>query len=462
MLAARHDTTENDIVIESFESLFTDAKHCVATNPCKNTLAGYSLIMTDKKNRQQPADDFSDYFSSYFLLFVHSRLQYGDFLFGEESPLATGEVELGEAGEIYAVEALHLVAEMFEHTAHNPVAARVYFDADDVLAVADIAYCIGGNESVLEFKTVGKRLQVGFADVLVGLHLIYFLLLVRRVGEFLGEVAVVGEQKQTGGVAVETTDGVNPFGAGILHQVHYRLAFLGVVEGGYAVLGLVEQDIDELFGVDEFAAETHFVARLNLGTQFGNDFAVDGHDASLNVGIGFAARADARVGDVLVEADFVVVLLCGLWLFRPADASFLVVVVIELVKVVVVLVVLCAEPFGLAGRLSAMMSVVVLLLVIGGVVVFRGLVLLLAREVAVVGVAHVLVERAWLSVAVELVVARLEVVVAVEVAAFARSRVAVVAVAVELGFIVVPAVAAVAWSAGFVVVKCSHLLCCYS
>ena len=62
MVAARHDTTENDIVIESFESLINAAKHCVATNPCKNTLAGNSLIMTDKKNRQQTADDFSGYF----------------------------------------------------------------------------------------------------------------------------------------------------------------------------------------------------------------------------------------------------------------------------------------------------------------------------------------------------------------------------------------------------------------
>jgi len=62
MIAARHDTTENDIVIESFESLINAAKHCVATNPCKNPLAGNSLIMTDKKIVNNLLTIFSGYF----------------------------------------------------------------------------------------------------------------------------------------------------------------------------------------------------------------------------------------------------------------------------------------------------------------------------------------------------------------------------------------------------------------
>ena len=116
--------------------------------------------------------------ASIFLLFVHSRFQYGYFLFGEEAPFSARKVKFGEACEVNAVEAFYLVAKMFEHSAYNPVAPRVYFDAYDVLAVADITYSIGGNESVLEFKTVGKCLKVGFADVLVGFNLIDFLLLV--------------------------------------------------------------------------------------------------------------------------------------------------------------------------------------------------------------------------------------------------------------------------------------------
>jgi hypothetical protein len=81
MVAARHDTTENDIVIESFESLINAAKHCVATNPCKNTLAGYSLIMTDKKNRQQLADDFSVPSYSFVQSMLYFFISYFIFLF---------------------------------------------------------------------------------------------------------------------------------------------------------------------------------------------------------------------------------------------------------------------------------------------------------------------------------------------------------------------------------------------
>lgn len=63
-------------------------------------------------------------------LFVHSGLEYGHLLRGEETPLAAFEILLGQAGKVDAVEFRDAVAEVLEYAAHDTVAARVDFDSD--------------------------------------------------------------------------------------------------------------------------------------------------------------------------------------------------------------------------------------------------------------------------------------------------------------------------------------------
>ena len=57
--------------------------------------------------------------------------EYAYLLFCEKAPFAALYVFLGEAGVHNPVQAAYIITEKFKHTAHDAVAAAVYFNADN-------------------------------------------------------------------------------------------------------------------------------------------------------------------------------------------------------------------------------------------------------------------------------------------------------------------------------------------
>ena len=196
-----------------------------------------------------------------------------------------------------------MIAECLKDAAHDAVAARVDLDTG-LLAVGggDVAHSIGVDGTVVELNAVGDVLHVLLADGLVGPHLIDFLLYILRMGQLGCQVTVVGEQQHTGGVAVQSSHGVDALLAGTLHEVHDGLAAVGIVAGGDAVLGFVQQDVALLLGGYDLAVILYDVLGGNLHAEFGNDLAIDFDKALLDVFISHTARADAGVGHELVQA----------------------------------------------------------------------------------------------------------------------------------------------------------------
>ena len=125
-----------------------------------------------------------------------------------------------------------------------------------------------------------------------------------RVGEAVGEVAVVGEQQQALGVAVEATDREHPGLGG--HEVDHGRPALRVRRGGDHPGRLVEQVVDEPglhadlravdlddvdLGIDPPAEHRHL--------------AVHAHAPSLDQVLAGPAAAQPRLGQHLLEADAV-------------------------------------------------------------------------------------------------------------------------------------------------------------
>jgi len=67
------------------------------------------------------------------------------------------------------------------------------------------------------------------------------------VGEFLREIAIVGEEEDTGGVAIQATDGKTRSWC-VLDEMQDGFTALRVVGGGDVVFWFVEKDIDEVAG----------------------------------------------------------------------------------------------------------------------------------------------------------------------------------------------------------------------
>ena len=238
------------------------------------------------------------------LLFKHATAQHFHFLLCEEAPVTTTEVLFGEPGKLHTVELDHVVAEVLEDTTHNTVLAAVDLNAHlAVVVLVGVFNGVGMHLTILQLNAVGNLLQVFNCHVLVEEYVIHLLLQELRMRQLAGQLAVVGEQQYAGGVAVETSHGIDALGAGVLHNVHHGLALLGIVACGHAVLRLVEQDVYLLLNGHRLVVELHLIGALHLCAQFGHHLSVDGHLTLLDVLISLTTRAYTGIGEILVQTD---------------------------------------------------------------------------------------------------------------------------------------------------------------
>lgn len=235
-------------------------------------------------------------------LFERSHAQHLHFLLSEEAPVATTEILLCKSCKLYAVELHYAIAEVLEDTANDTVLAAVDLDANLALVcIACILDCVCMHLAVLKLYAVSYLLQVVSCNVLVEVNMVDLLLEELRMCKLRSQIAIVGEQEHTGGVAVETSYGIDALGAYVLNQIHNCLALLGIVACCHAVLRLVEQHVHFLLKIYRLIVEFDFVGALYLCSEFGNYFTVNRHNACLDELVSLTARANTGVGKELVE-----------------------------------------------------------------------------------------------------------------------------------------------------------------
>ena len=122
-----------------------------------------------------------------------------------------------------------------------------------------------------------------------------------RVGERVGEVAVVGEQDQAGAVGVQATDRVQALPGG--HEVDDRGPAVRVGRRGDHA-GRLVQRVDDARArpADQLAVDGDRLLAGDVARRVGDHGAVDGHPPVDDERLRRAPRGDARVGEVLSEA----------------------------------------------------------------------------------------------------------------------------------------------------------------
>ena len=141
---------------------------------------------------------------------------------------------------------------------------------------------------VVKFDAVGYALHVVLGYILVSPHVIDFLLHEFGMGKLGGKITVIGEKEHAGGVAVKASHRIDAFIAGSLDKIHDSEASVGVIAGGHAVLGLVEEDVAFLFECYDLLVIFHHVAVADFGSKFGHDLAVDLDEALEDEFVSFA------------------------------------------------------------------------------------------------------------------------------------------------------------------------------
>ena len=120
----------------------------------------------------------------------------------------------------------------------------------------------------------------------------------------LGEGAVIGENQQAGGVAVQTAYREDSLPDFLADNIQYRHAALRVAGRADGVFGFVEEKVDRGFFLLHFSAtKGDFVARQDEGAWLFDDLSIDGHQAIADIFIGLAARAQSGLCQVFVDAN---------------------------------------------------------------------------------------------------------------------------------------------------------------
>ena len=244
-----------------------------------------------------------EFFLPIYILFEGTHAEHFHFFLGEETPVAAADILLGESGKLYAVELDHTIAEMLEDTTHDAVLAAVNLDAYlTLVGFAGIIDSIGMDFSVVEGDALSNLLEVAGSHLLVEIDMVDLLLEELGMGEFAGQVAIIGEQEHTCGVAVQTAHRIDTLGAGALHQIHHCLTLLGVVAGGNVILRFVEQHINFLLECNRLVVEHHAIGAQDLCSQLGHNLAIDLHDTCRDELIGLTTAANTGVSQELVQA----------------------------------------------------------------------------------------------------------------------------------------------------------------
>jgi hypothetical protein len=183
----------------------------------------------------------------------------------------------------YATNLLDVVADLLEHLTQLAVAA---FNEDDfvpgVVALANLANL--GGRSLHPAGTRSAALDSHARTEAVQLFVAWFTAHLYEVSlfhsgcgarEFVGEVAVVGDEQEAFAQVVQASDGVEPL-AQLCEELHHGRAPLGIAHRGYKAPGLVEHEVSEALGaLQQFAIDADVVTGgVGFGTEFGNDFAV--------------------------------------------------------------------------------------------------------------------------------------------------------------------------------------------
>ena len=158
-----------------------------------------------------------------------------------------------------------------------------------LLILVSIADSICMNLTIVQLNTGSNLFHICLCQILVQMHMIYFLFQILGMSQLRSQITIVGKQQHTGRIAVQTAYRINALGAGILYQIHYRATRLRIVGCSHRIFRFVQQYVNFAFDADCLIMELHFVTTFDLGSQLGYDNTVYRNYTSCNKLIGLTA-----------------------------------------------------------------------------------------------------------------------------------------------------------------------------
>ncbi len=111
------------------------------------------------------------------------------------APFAAGQVLLGQTGEVHTVQFKHFIVEGFKDATHHTVLSRVNLNTDHIgLVGIHVTKIVDRDRLLIEGNTSLDGFEISFSQVSVEGHLVNLAFLKFRMGQFGGQITVVGQQ----------------------------------------------------------------------------------------------------------------------------------------------------------------------------------------------------------------------------------------------------------------------------
>ena len=173
-----------------------------------------------------------------------------------------------------------------------------------LVAIISILYSICLDLTIFQGDTLTDLIHIVSCQVFIEMNVINLLLQELRVSKLRSQVTIVGQEKYTCCITVETAYRINTLRTNILYEVHHSLALLRIIAGCNIILWLVEQYVYLLLQSYRSVVELHLIGTKDLGTQLGNYLTIDSYQTSLDELISLTARANTSIGEELVQAQW--------------------------------------------------------------------------------------------------------------------------------------------------------------
>src|SRR4051812_18334347 len=196
---------------------------------------------------------------------------------------------------------LHLVTDFVKHSANLAVDSLSENDAE--MSGFDRTQNIDSRSLTVEHDPFQKFWCERGVPRPIERYLVFLLDLVARMGEPLGEVAVVGEKKKTFGLGIQPPDVEQPRQMR-REQIENRIARVRILSGRNESGRLMQHDVETLFPVDHFAVDLDVVAVAWLNAKIGADAAVNRDATGGNELVAMPARTKPGRGEEPVQAHF--------------------------------------------------------------------------------------------------------------------------------------------------------------
>ncbi len=191
-----------------------------------------------------------------------------------------------------------------EHFFDYVVATFAHHQFDDRIAgfVASGGNLFGNSRAAGQVYTAAQRVQRFRRQSSFYARDVGFAYAIARVGQDVGQIAVVGHDQQAVSVFVEAAHREYPL-AYASHQVEHGFAAKRIVGGTHATCGLVEQIVDEFLARQGLAVDCNGRdLRVDLQAHLDDCFAVDADSAFGDDLFAFAAGGDPGAGENFLQS----------------------------------------------------------------------------------------------------------------------------------------------------------------